>query len=98
MSLDLQPDDPDDLLYNVPEKPSQLLALSDENLFRLLRKVAFANDWQFDTKVQFEATARQIAALKDFRNAADRSSRWLITLTAVLIVMTAVLICLTARL
>jgi hypothetical protein len=98
MPLDHNPDDPDDYLYNVPDRPSELTSLTDVELFRLLRKVAFANQWQFDTKVQFEATARLIEALKDFKASSDRSGRLLIFLTVVLIVLTAVLVWLTIAL
>ena len=94
-TLDHHPQDPDDLLYNTPNRPSELTALSDGDLFRLLRKVAFANHWGFDSQVQFEATARLIAALKDFKTSSDRSSRVLIWLTVVLIVLTIVLVVLT---
>jgi hypothetical protein len=96
--IEHRPDDPDDLLYNVPTRPSELAGLSDAQLFRLLRKVAFANEWRFDTKVQFEAASRLIAALKDFKDAADRAARFVIGLTIVLVILTAVLVWLTTRL
>lgn len=97
-TIEHRPDDPDDLSYNVPERPSELASLSDEQLFRLLRKVAFANRWQFDTKVQFEAASRLIVSLKDFKKSSDRSARALIWLTLVLVGLTLVLIWLTLRL
>jgi hypothetical protein len=75
-----------------------LTALSDEDLFALLRKAAFANHWSFDTKVQFEATARLIAALRAFKKSSDRSATVMIVLTLVLIVLTAVLVWLTVEL
>jgi hypothetical protein len=98
MALDVKPDDQDDLSYNVPGKPSELTALTDEELFRLLRKVAFANRWPFDAKVQFEATARLIEALKDFKASSDRSAKVLIGLTVVLVILTAVIVWLTVEL
>ena len=98
MPLDRKPDDPDDLSYEVPERPSDLTSLTDTELFRLLRKVAFANMWQFDTKVQFEATARLIAALKDFKKSSDRAAAAVIFLTVVLVVLTIVLVWLTKEL
>jgi hypothetical protein len=67
-------------------------------LFRLLQKVAFANNWQFVAKVQFEAAARLIAALKDFKSSSERSDRVLIFLTVVLIALTGVLVWLTVEL
>jgi hypothetical protein len=94
-ALDNRPEDPDDLGYNTPDRPSELTALSDDDLFRLLRKVAFANHWSFDSTVQFEATGRLIAALKDFKTSSDRSSRVLIALTGVLIALTVALVVLT---
>jgi hypothetical protein len=48
--------------------------------------------------VQFEATARLIAALKEFKASSDRSARALILLTVVLVVLTAVLVWLTIEL
>src|SRR6266508_1150742 len=98
MPLDSKPDDSDDLSYEVPEKPSDLTSLTDADLFRLLRKVAFANMWQFDTKVQFEATARLIAALKEFKKSSDRAAAAVIFLTVVLVVLTIVLVWLTKEL
>jgi hypothetical protein len=93
-----QADDPDDLTYVMPDKPSQLTALTDDDLFRLLRKVAFANKWSFDAKVQFEATGRLIAALKEFKQSSDRSANVMIILTLVLVGLTAVLVWLTVEL
>jgi hypothetical protein len=98
MHLDHDPNDPDDFAYNVPDKPSQLTSLTDEELFRLLRKVAFANRWSFDTKVQFEATSRLIGALEDFKTSSDRSAKVLIALTVVLVLLTAVIVWLTLEL
>jgi hypothetical protein len=92
VALEHKPDDPDDLSYVIPNKPSELTSLEDEDLFRLLRKVAFANQWTFDAKVQFETTGRLITALKDFKASSDRSARALIFLTLVLVVLTGVLV------
>lgn len=98
MPLDHNPADEDDLSFHMPTKPSQLVGLSDEDMFRMLRKVAFANKWQLDAKVQFEATARLIAALKDFKRASDFASKVLIGLTAMIVVLTVVLVWLTVQL
>jgi hypothetical protein len=98
MPLDHKPDDPDDLSYLTPNRPSELVALTDDDLFRLLQKVAFANNWSFDAKVQFEATGRLIAALKDFKRSSDRTGTALIVLTLVLVLLTAVLVWLTIEL
>lgn len=98
MTLDRTPNDPDDLSYVIPTKPSELTSLTDDELFRLLQKVAFANQWPFDGKVQFEATARLIKALKDFKASSDRSAKALIGLTIVLVILTAVIVWLTVEL
>ena len=82
----------------MPAKPSQFRALSDDELFRLLHKIGFANNWPVSVKVQFEATGRLIAALKEFKRSSDRSARALIMLTVVLVVLTGVLVWLTLRL
>jgi hypothetical protein len=89
-------DDVGDFL--MPTKPSQLRALSDEELSRFLHKVAFANMWPISAKVQFETSARLIAALKDFKESSDRSAKVLVGLTIVLVILTAVLVWLTLRL
>lgn len=54
--------------------------------------------WSIDTKVQFEATARLIAALKDFKRSSDRTGAILVVLTLVLVGLTGVLVWLTLRL
>ncbi len=74
MALGNKSEDPDNLSYTTPNKPSELTALSDEALFGLLQKVAFSNQWQLDAKIQFEATARLIAAMKGFKKSSDRAA------------------------
>src|SRR5262249_8939933 len=73
------PDDPDDLTFNAPTRPSELAALTDEQMFRLLQKMAFANRIDVYDKVKFEADGRLIAALTAFKSeaasAAERSDR-----------------------
>lgn len=69
--------------------------MTDDDLFRILRKVAFANQWQFNEKVRFEAEARLIAALKAFKESSDRTGRWLIGLTIALVALTVILVLLT---
>jgi hypothetical protein len=98
MPLDNNPEDPDDLSYSIPTKPSELTALSDEEMFRVLHKTGFANKWPVDAKIQFEATARLIAALKDFRRSSDRASKVMIVLTILIAALTVVLVWLTASL
>lgn len=67
-------------------------------MFRILRKNAFANLWPVDAKFQFEATARLIAALKDFKHSSDRASKVMIVLTILIAALTVVLVWLTASL
>jgi hypothetical protein len=98
MALDHKPDDADDLSFATPNRPSELASLADDDLFRLLQKVAFSNNWPFDAKVQFEATARLIAALKGFKKSSDRTGWALIFLTFVLVILTVVLVWLTTEL
>jgi hypothetical protein len=95
----LTPEREDDVAnFLAPTKPSQLRGLTDDELFRLLHKVAFANDWSLDVKVQFEATSRLIAALKEFKRSSDRAAGALVFLTVVLVVLTGVIVWLTAEL
>lgn len=94
-ALDNNPDDPDDLSYNFPTKPSLLVALSDDDMFRLLRKVAYANNWGFDSKVQFEATGRLIAALRDFKRSSDKAAARILALTIALVALTVALVAMT---
>lgn len=95
----LTPDKEDDVTnFLTPNKPSHFRALTDAELFLMLQKCAFANDWSLDAKVQFEATGRLIAALTDFKRSSDRASSALIRLTVVLIVLTAALVGLTVAL
>jgi hypothetical protein len=94
--LDHNPDDPDDVPgFTTPNKPSELTALGDEEMFRLLRKVAFANQWPISSKVQFEAMARFMVALNAFKAESERTGQRLVALTIALVVLTIILIGLT---
>ena len=104
-ALDSNPDDPDDLTFNLPSRPSELVSLGDEDMFRLLHKVAFANYSNPKEYIGFEVMARLVAALKDSKTASDRAARrlfWttvaLVILTVALVAMTGVLVWLTTRL
>jgi hypothetical protein len=94
-----QTDEPDEneLSYTLPATPSQLREMPDEELARVARKNAYANLHPFSSIFQAEMEARLIAALKSFKTAADRSSRTLSVLTAVLVVLTVVLVVYTIR-
>ena len=88
----------DDLTLNFPAKPSELRALTNEQLATLYRKLAYANKYPFDTMVERELAVRLVDALVAFKKSSDRTARWVIGLTVVLVAMTAVLIWLTTRL
>lgn len=92
-------DDLDDLEFTSPKKPSDLAAMTDEELLTLLRKVSFANSWHLDAKMRHEVAVRQVIALREFQASAGRSSdtierltRWLIVLTGVIVALTITLI------
>jgi hypothetical protein len=87
----------DELGYTFPATPSALRQMPDEELFRVGRKNAYANQHPFSAKLDAEMNARLILALKSFKRAADRSSRTLNVLTAVLVVLTVVLVIYTIR-
>ena len=71
----LRPEREDDLGLVTPNTPSQLIALSDEELFRLVRKLSFANRWPVSEQVQFEATGRQIEAIDELLAETKRTNR-----------------------
>lgn len=66
--------------------------MSDEDLFRFYRKLAFGGRYPFDRMVELELTMRLIDGLRSFKVAADRSARTLNRLTVVLVVLTVVLV------
>ena len=82
----------DSLDFKAPATPSALREMPDEELFELSRKNAYANEHASRVKIEHEMNARLILALKTFKVAADRSSRTLNVLTAVLVVLTVVLV------
>jgi len=99
------PADPDDDLgYVMPTRPSELRDMPDDDVFAMLRKIAFASAWDDSAKVQFEAMARSTKALREFRDGARRNAHAtfflagvLILLILILIAMTGVLVWLTTR-
>jgi hypothetical protein len=90
------PVDPDEEPgYVMPTSPSELQDMSDEAVFAMLRKVAFANAWDDGAKVQFEAMARSVEALREFRDGARRNAHATFFLTAVLVLLILILIAMT---
>lgn len=46
--------DEDDLGHRFPGKPSELRTIGDDELFRELRRMAYANRWPFDRMAEHE--------------------------------------------
>ena len=87
------PDPFEDILgYAPPTKPSELRSMPDNELAEMWRKLAFGNQHPFDVMIEREQGFRLIAALKDFKRAADRSARTLNLLTVALVLLTAALV------
>jgi hypothetical protein len=84
--------DEDELGFTVPGKPSELRSMPDDELAETYRKSAFANLHPFSAMLEHEMSFRLIAALKDFKSAADRSARTLNVLTVALLLLTAALV------
>jgi hypothetical protein len=84
--------DEDDLGFTFPDKPSELRSIPDDELAETYRKSAFANRHPFSAMIEREMSFRLIAALKDFKKAADRSARTLNLLTVALVLLTAALV------
>jgi hypothetical protein len=89
--------DEDDLGIVFPGKPSELRTFPDEELFREVRRLGYANLWPQSSMAQYEMQARLILATKSFKKAAERSSLILSVLTCVLVVLTIVLVVYTVR-
>jgi hypothetical protein len=82
----------DDLNFNFPARHGELSALSDDDLATAYRKMAYANKHPYESIAEHEMQFRLVAALREFKQAADRSSRTLNVLTVVLVVLTVVLV------
>lgn len=83
--------DPDDLSFSFPSKPSELVALTDDELFDLWRRIAFGNRHTFDAIVEKELQSRSITALKEFHASSDQASGAIKWLTIALVVLTVVI-------
>jgi len=81
---------PDDLAYVMPESVSAWTALTNDELLRLFRKVAAANLWNVDSRLNHEFSGRLIAALSESASEAATASRRLEKLTWALVALTVV--------
>jgi hypothetical protein len=61
--------------YQVPPRPSLLAALSDDEIWRLYRKIAFANLHPHSVMIEHEMRARLVRALNGFRESSEKASR-----------------------
>jgi len=89
------PDPDDDLGYVMPTRPSGLRDMPDDEVLAMLRKIAFAGGWDDADKVRFEATARTITALREFREGATRAAHATFFLTALLVLLMLILLAMT---
>jgi hypothetical protein len=81
----------DDDAYILPQRVSEWEGLSNDELLRLYRKVAAANSWRVDTRVDHEFSGRLIAALEKSASTAATSARRLELLTWALVALTVVI-------
>lgn len=96
MSLDevrahLTPEKEDEDGYIVPRDASGWAGLTDDELFRLRRKIERDNQWRYDTRIQNELTTRLIQALSALRSSSDDAAARLYGLTWALLVLTLVI-------
>jgi hypothetical protein len=88
-------DDEDNLNFTTPHRPSELRQISNEELFMLWRKIAFANMHQWSSRIQNEMNERLIIALNDHAKASARGNRVMVFLTVAVALLTVVLVLLT---
>lgn len=96
MSLDeirahLTPEREDEPGYLTPGRASDWAALTDDELFRLRRKIERDNLWNYATRLENELMTRLIHALSRSRESSDAAARRLELLTWALIVLTIVI-------
>jgi hypothetical protein len=87
----LTPAKEDEPGYLTPEKASDWAALTDDELFRLRRKIERDNMWHYATRLENELSTRLIHALSATREASDAAAKKLANLTWALIVLTVVI-------
>jgi hypothetical protein len=87
----LTPEKEDESGYLTPSQPSQLAALTDEELFRLYRKLAFANLHPHSAMIEHESRARLIRAMTAFHTSSEKASRKIAALTWALIALSVVI-------
>ena len=84
--------------YLTPSQPSALAGLSIPELQRLYRKLAFANDHQWDRQIELELIGRFTGALEHFSESAADASKKLERLTRVIVGLTIVIAAFTVAL
>lgn len=87
----LAPEKEDEPGYVTTTRASDWAALTDDELFRLRRKIERDNKWRFDVIVQNELTTRLIHALSAARESSDAAAGKLANLTWALILLTVVI-------
>jgi hypothetical protein len=88
----------DTMHYLTPSSPSALASLTNTEVQRLYRKVAFANYHPWDRQVELELIGRLTAELERFSKASSRASSRLEVLTWTLLGLTGVIVVLTVAL
>ncbi len=96
MSLDeirarLTPEQEDEPGYLTPNLASHWAALTDDELFRLRRKIERENQWNFATRLENELTTRLIQALNALRSSSDKAAARLYWLTWALVALSVVI-------
>jgi hypothetical protein len=81
----------DESSYLTPKKQSELVALSDEEVLRLYRKIAFANKHPWTVVFEHEMRGRLIQALAALRESSEKASKRLEGLTWALVGLTVVI-------
>lgn len=96
MSLDeirahLAPEREDEPGYLTPQRASDWAALTDEELFRLRRKIERDNLWNYATRLENELTTRLIQALSRLHSSSEAAAIRLERLTRALLLLTVVI-------
>ena len=92
----LTPENEDEPGYLTPQKASDWAALTDDELFRLRRKIERENHWHFAKVLENELTTRLIHALSRARESSDAAAQRLERLTWALVLLSIVIAVFTA--
>lgn len=88
----------DTIRWVPPGKPSDLAGLTDAEVARLYRKIAFAGKHNWDRQIELELIGRFTVALRGFSQASDRAAARIAALTWTLIGLTVVVAAFTVAL